>query len=196
MVREREHRGEIQESDLPGGDFDLFCEGLYQEGLAYDQLKKDTKDIKKVGEHASILLHDYPDREGRWISLHFREGLESFIEGKMKLGRARVFHNQIGADLNRLSERLLGDFGDVDMIYGLSQVSASWGERHSFTTKQFTPDLEITRNHCESIIGLPPQTNDKAPLTLFAIGRNELIGEFYGDGPSAPKEPVADPVGI
>lgn len=191
MARERQHREDIQDSTLPVGDFDLFCEGLYQEGLAYDQLSGD--EIDKVGVITSIKLHDYPRREGRWISLHFRESLESLAKTRLK--RAEDFIRQIGADLHNLSERLLGDLKDVDMIYGLTQLSASWGERHSFTTKQFTPDLEITRNHCESIIGLPLRTNDKAPLTLFAIGRNELIGEFYGDGPSAPKEPVADPVG-
>ncbi len=191
MVRERQHREDIQASTLPVADFDLFCEGLYKEGLGYDQLREE--EIDKVGVITSIKLHDYSQRDGRWISLHFRESLESLA--KTRLRRAEDFIRQIGADLHRLSERLLGDLGDVDMIYGLTQLSASWGERHSFTTEQFTPDPEVTRNHCESIIGLPPQTNDKAPLTLFAIGRDVLIGEFYGDGPSAPKAPVADSVG-
>ena len=113
----------------------------------------------------------------------------------MNLGRVRDFHKQIGADLNRLSERLLGDLGDVDTIYGLSQVSANWGGNHSFKTRTFSKHPAVISWHVQSITGLPPQTNDQSPLTLFAIGRDDLIGEFYGDGPSAPKEPVAEPVG-
>ncbi len=186
MANEREHRGEIQASTLPGGDFDLFCRQLLEEGLCYDQLSEDELD--KVGVITSIKLHDYPQREGRWISLHFRESLESLAKTRRK--RVEGFIRQIGADLNRLSERLMEDLGDVDMIYGLTQVSAKWGGNHGFVTKLFTEDPEIIRKHCLSITGLPPQTNDKAPLTLFAISRNGLIGEFYGDGPSAPKEPV------
>lgn len=193
MARERQHRADIQAETLPVADFDSFCRQLLEEGLGYDELPEGK--VVQVGKHTSILLHHYPQKEGRWVSLHFREGLESSTEGKMKLGRVRDFHKQIGADLQSLSKRLLEDFGDVDMIYGLTQVSANWGGNRGFDTRQFTKDPEIIRKHVQSITGMPPQTNDKAPLTLFAIGRNELFGEFYGDGPSAPKEPVVDSVG-
>jgi hypothetical protein len=193
VAREREHRGEIQASTLPGGDFNLFCTELYLEGLAYGKLPPEI--IEKVGVHTSIRLHNHSQGGGRWASIHYREGLESFIEGKMKLGRVRDFHEQIGADLNCLSKKLLGDLGDVDMVYGLSQVSANWGGNHSFKTQTFSKHPAVISWHIQSITGLPPQTNGKAPLTLFAISRDDLIGEFYGDGPSAPKEPIGDSVG-
>ena len=193
MAREREHRGEIQASTLPGGDFDLFCTELYLEGLAYGKLSPEI--IEKVGVHTSIRLHNHPQGGGRWASIHYREGLASFTEGKMNLGRVRGFHKQIGADLNRLSERLLGDLGDVDMIYGLSQVSANWGGGHSFTTRTFSKHPTVISWHIQSITGLPPLTNSQVPLTLFAISRDALIGEFYGDGPSAPKAAAADFIG-
>jgi len=193
VAREREHRGEIQESDLPVPNFNLFCTELYLEGLAYGKLPPEI--IEKVGVHTSIRLHNHSQGGGRWASIHYREGLKSFTEGEMKHSRVREFHEQIGADLNRLSERLLGDLGDVDMIYGLSQVSANWGGKHSFKTRTFSKHPAVISWHIQSITGLPTQTNGKAPLTLFAIGRDDLIGEFYGDGPSAPKALVADPVG-
>ena len=192
MANERKHTGESR-VPYPVRGFFGFCKHLYEEGLGYDKLPEEQ--VKIIGKHTSILLHDYPHRKGRWISLHFREGLESFTEGKMKLGMVRDFRNQIGADLNCLSKKLLGDLGDVDMVYGLSQVSAEWGGNHGFTTKLVTKDPEFIRTHCESITGLPPQTNNQPPLTLFSISRDALIGEYYGNGRSAPKAPVADAVG-
>jgi hypothetical protein len=183
MANERKHTGELKDSTLPIADFNSFCEELYSEGLGYDQLSEDELD--KVGVITSIKLHDYPDREGRWISLHFRESLDPMAKDRFTW--AKGFIRQIGADLNRLSKRLLGDLKDVEMIYGLTQVSAKWGENHGFVTKHFTEDPEIVRNHCQSITGLPPQTNDKAPLTLFVISRDALIEEYRDGGRSAPK---------
>lgn len=191
MAIERRNREDIQDSTLPVADFDSFCKELLEEGLGYDELSDD--EIDKVGVITSIKLHEYPQREGRWISLHFRESLGSLAKSRRK--RAEDFIGQIGADLNKLSKRLQEDLGDVDMIYGLTQVSAKWGGNHGFVTKLFTEDPEIVRKHCDSITGLPPQTNNKAPLTLFAIGRNELIREYSGSGRSAPKALVADSVG-
>ena len=125
-------------------------------------------------------MHNHSQGGGRWASIHYREGLESFTEGKMKHSRVREFHEQIGADLNKLSERLLGDLEDVDMIYGLSQVSANWGGNHSFKTRPFSKQPAVISWHIQSITGLPPRTNHQSPLTLFAISRDALIGEFYG----------------
>lgn len=188
MAREREHRGEICASTLPVADFDLFCKELLEEGIGYDQLSED--EIDKVGVITSIKLHEYSDREGRWVSLHFRESLGSLAKSPRK--RAEDFIRQIGVDLNKLSKRLQGDLGDVDMIYGLTQVSAKWGGNHGFVTKLFTADPEIVRNHCDSITGLPPQTNNKAPLTLFSIDRDALIREYSEGGRSAPKASVSE----
>lgn len=123
MARERIHTEDIKESNLPVPSLKEFCGGLYEEGLNYDRLSENELD--KVGVITSIVLHDYPQGEGRWVSLHFRESLESLAKTRLK--RAEDFIRQIGADLNRLAERLFGDLGDVDMIYGLTQLSASWG---------------------------------------------------------------------
>lgn len=185
MARERKHAGEIQATTLPVPDFNAFCGELYKEGLAYNQLP--TEKVEKVGVHTSILLHDYPEREGRWISIHYREGLESLADKETQLAWAKAFLINLGADLHLLSVRLVGDLRDVDMIYGLTQLSASWGRRHGFTTVQFTPDPEVIRNHCLSITGMPPQTNDQAPLTLFSFERKAFIQEFYRERSGALK---------
>ena len=176
MGKERELT-ESQVQNLPVSDFNSFCEQLYAEGLDYNRLPEGS--VEQVGKITSILLHGYPGKGGRWISIHFRESLGSLGSSKTLRARARDFLINLGADLHILAERLKEDLRDVDMIYGLTQLSAAWGENHGFSTKKFTQDPEITRSHCESITGLPPQTNDKAPLTLFAIGRDVFIEEFH-----------------
>lgn len=90
-----------------------------------------------------------------------------------------LFLYNLRDDLHLLAKRWAEDLGDVDMIYGLTQLSASWGRRHGFTTSQFTPDPEVTINHRQSITGLPPQINDKTPLTLFVFEREAFIRKFY-----------------
>lgn len=190
MTKERKHTGEIQATTLPVPDFNAFCGELYKEGLAYNHLRED--EVEKAGTITSILLHDYPEREGRWISLHFRESLESLANIKTPVARAKAFLINLGEDLHLLSERLAEDLGDVDMIYGLTQLSASWGRRHGFTTVQFTPDPEVIRNHCLSITGMPPQTNDQAPLTLFSFERKAFIQEFYIEDSDNPKAPEGE----
>ncbi|MCL4418945.1 hypothetical protein M1146_02455 [Patescibacteria group bacterium] len=181
--------GKSQALALPVADFDLFCKQLLEEGLGYDQLPQEI--VEKVGTHTSILLHDYPQRDGRWVSIHYREGLESLAGIETSLGRGKAFLTNLANDLHLLSERLEGDLRDVDMIYGLSQVSASWGGNHGFSTEKFTDDPEIIRRHIQSITGLPPQTNDQAPLTLFVIGREVFLRHFH----RVPKVQVTDLVG-
>lgn len=193
MVRERKHTGEPRALPLPvRGNYE-FCKQLYEEGLGYNQLPREI--VERVGTNTSFLLHDYPQREGRWISIHFREGLKSFDNGKTPRARAEDFLTNLGADLYFLAERLLEDLGDVDMIYGLSQVSAKWGKKHSFGTKLVTEDPEFIRMHIQSIKDLPSQTNGQAPLTRFAIGREAFIQEFYKKDLSDLKALVLDLVG-
>lgn len=89
MVSERELTGEVQASTLPVPDFNAFCKQLFNEGLDYDQLPEGI--VETVGTHTSIVLHDYPEREGRWMSIHFRENLESLARIETPTARARAF---------------------------------------------------------------------------------------------------------
>lgn len=155
----------------------IFCEELYEEGLAYDELPQD--EVKKLGTHTSIVLHNYPDGTGRWASIHYRENLGQLAKIAKPAARARAFLMNLSVDLHLLAERLLKDLRDVRMIYGLTHLSASWGNRHSFTTEEFTPDPEKIRTHRQSITGLPSHINDQAPLTLFSIERETFIREFH-----------------
>jgi len=183
----------IQESGLPVPNFNLFCTLLFYEGIVYDDIPKGEVEI--VGTHTSIVLHPYPKVDRRWASIHYRENLQSLtdIEG---LAGVRAFDEKIAVDLHLLGQRLIGDLTDVDMVYGLSQVSASWGRNHRFITKQFTKDPKIIRRHLESIKGLPPKLKDKTPpLTLFAIERAELLAEFHNRDFRKPKASVVDLVG-
>ena len=116
MVKERKLTGEFQALTLPVPDFNSFCQQLFDEGLGYDQLPP-TK-VEKAGTHTSILLHDYSGREGRWISIHFRESLESLVNIKTSVARAKAFLINLGDDLHLLAERLAEELRDVDMIYG------------------------------------------------------------------------------
>ncbi len=190
MAREREHSGEIQESTLPVRNFRLFCEQLYLEGLAYDKFPLGI--FEKAGVHTSIRLHDHPQGNGRWASIHYREGLELLTDNKTQFAWGKAFLKNIAEDLHLLSERLTGDLRDVDIIYGLSQVSAKWGGNHGFTTQPFSNHPAVIEWHIRSIAGMPPQTNGQAPLTLFAIGRETFLQHFH----KVSKAPVADAVGI
>ena len=116
MVKERKLTGEFQALTLPVPDFNSFCQQLFDEGLGYDQLPP-TK-VEKAGTHTSFLLHDYPDQPGRWISIHFRENLESLVNIKTSVARAKAFLINLGDDLHLLAERLAEELRDVDMIYG------------------------------------------------------------------------------
>lgn len=193
MAKEHKHTGEPRALLLPVRGFYEFCKQLYEEGLGYNQLPQEI--VERVGTNTSFLLHDYSQREGRWISIHFREGLESLADNETQLAWTKAFLINLGADLYFLAEMLVGDLRDVDMIYGLSQVSAKWGKKHSFGTKLVTEDPEFIRMHIQSIKGLPPQTNGQAPLTRFAIGREAFIQEFYKKDLSDLKTLVLDLVG-
>lgn len=172
---------------LPEGDFKSFCWGLLDEGIRYNQLPSDK--VAKVGSHVGFLLHDLPDGKGRWISIHFRENLDS-LQKFTGLDRAKAFLINLREDLRLLAERLAKELKDVRVIYGLSQLSAKWGENHGFKTAEYTPDPEILRAHCESIGFLSPQMNNPS-LTLFSFGRKGFIREFLkGSKPASVPEPV------
>lgn len=190
----KEHQpGGIEESRLPLPNFKLFCEQLYFEGLAYSKLLPEI--FEKVGVHTSIRLHNHPQGDGRWASIHYREGLESLADNKTQFAWGKAFLKNIAKDLHLLSKRLTGDLRDVDMIYGLSHVSANWGGNHGFKTQPFSKHPTVIEWHIQSIAGMPPQTNDQAPLTLFIIDREEFIRQYHREDSNDIKALVSDPVG-
>ncbi|KKR51031.1 MAG: hypothetical protein UT84_C0003G0026 [Candidatus Curtissbacteria bacterium GW2011_GWA1_40_16] len=185
MAKEQGVIGDPRAIDLPVQGFDAFCKQLLAEGINYDRLPPEQVEV--VGTNTSILLHEYTQRAGRWISLHFRENLEPLAEVKTPVARAKAFLTNLGEDLHLLAGRLTGELSDVHMIYGLTQLSASWGRRHGFTTVQFTPDPEVTRNHRQSITDRPPQINDQTPLTLFLFEREPFVKRFLRENPNTPE---------
>ena len=150
---------------------------LFKEGLEYGHLNPIV-----VGTHTSYLVHDDVEEVGgHWISIHFRENLGQLSKIGSWRKRGMIFLRAIEIDLHLLSKELKeGSLRDIGMIIGLTGLSASWGERHGFTTWPYPIGEDLIRIHNDSIVGNP--NNEKGqinPLNLFFFAPQGFINEFY-----------------
>lgn len=149
---------------------------LFLEGMLYEGLKNNTT---VVGTHLSFILH----REGRAISIHFREGLEELEKYKDRpIKMMKKFLGNLREDLGELASMLEEDpkLFKVKEIWGLCNLSARWGERHGFITKIWSKNPKKITKYEQSIMGKPSVGNLalNQPLYLFFHNRDSFRSEF------------------
>jgi len=149
---------------------------LFVEGMHYEELKQNAT---LVGTHLSFMLH----RRGQIVSIHFREGLEELeIYKDRPIKMVKEFLGNIRGDLGQLASMLDEDprLLNVKEIWGLCGLSTLWGERHGFTTKIWSRNLEKIAKFEQSIMEKPnlDRMALNQPLSLFIHKRDSFRLEF------------------
>lgn len=149
---------------------------LYHEGMSYEKLKQNAT---TVGTHLSFILL----REGRAISIHFREGLEELEKYKGRPFKTmKKFLRNLREDLGKLASKLEEEprLFNVKEIWGLCNLSARWGERHGFITKIWSRNRKKVAKFEQSIVGKPDVGSlaSNQPLCLFFHNRDSFRLEF------------------
>lgn len=132
----------------------------------------------ELSTHTSFVFHISP-QWGEIITIHFRENLPKLFDIVSEWDRRKAFLGALQLDFDRLArisqqEILRG----VQMIVGLTHLSAKWGERHGFTTVTYSKERNQIIAHLASI-GLPFQ-GKLPPLTTFIHQTHTFIDEFLG----------------
>lgn len=153
---------------------------LFIEALQFPKINFD-----KVGIHTSFRVHK-PEDGLEFISIHFRRNLDR-IKARFNTQVAREFIGNLSGDLKDLACRLNTDpvLGKVRMIYGLTSLSAKWGNRHGFQTTPYTSDSVLLRIHEESLAErpLPADTDKLSSLHIFSYEVKKFIDKYFQGSP-------------